>query len=68
MVSLGLKEKRLSLYSWKHTGAACFYESTKDILSLMGHCRHNSITITQRYMASLNIGHNPVVSGQYPTL
>ncbi|MCU0445674.1 MAG: site-specific integrase [Microscillaceae bacterium] len=54
LIALNLDFKDVALYSWKHTGAIKFYEKTKDLNRLKKQCRHTELTITERYLKSLD--------------
>jgi site-specific recombinase XerD len=68
LIALNLDFKDVALYSWKHTGAVKFYEKTKDLNRLKKQCRHTELTITERYLKSLNYNDDKTQRTNFPSL
>lgn len=62
LAALQLAEQGHTLYAWKHTGVCALYEHTKDPFSVMEHCRHSDLKMTQIYLRDLGMtrANNPV--------
>lgn len=60
-----LADPRYTLYSWKHTGAAALYESSKDVMLVKLQCRHGNVTITERYLKSLGLSASSKIQDYY---
>lgn len=51
--TLGLHNKYLDTYSWKHTGVIALFQATQNIELVRQHCRHADIATTQKYLRDL---------------
>jgi integrase len=52
----GIKQKDISLYSWRHTGFANAYKAGIDIKTLQIHLRHQNMEMTNSYLERLGLG------------
>jgi integrase len=52
----GIKQKDISLYSWRHTGFTNAYKAGIDIKTLQIHLRHQNMEMTNSYLERLGLG------------
>lgn len=52
----GIKQKDISLYSWRHTGFVNAYKAGIDIKTLQIHLRHQNMEMTNCYLERLGLG------------
>jgi integrase len=54
--SCGIKQKDVTLYSWRHTGVVNAYKAGIDIKTLQIHIRHQNMEMTNSYLERLGLG------------
>jgi integrase len=56
LLACGIKQKDVTLYSWRHTGVVNAYKAGIDIKTLQIHIRHQNMEMTNSYLERLGLG------------
>jgi integrase len=49
------ENKKIDMYSWKHTGVIALFQATQNIELIRQQCRHSDISTTQKYLRDLGL-------------
>ncbi len=63
---LGLTYGAYDVYGFKHTAVIDLYNAGVDIKDIQRHCRHSSITQTDKYLRDLGLIKNDELAAKYP--